>query len=291
MIKKFYFINPNSNKPTITPSKTYGSLVKELNAIPCDISKDPEITDTPFAALKRVLGEKFYEFENTKDDYLAINLEDNGVLSKEVLKQNIEIRDNMFMPFLSGILDMFASTANTFPIPADKVENLNIKVSIITTHGVISKEVNVKELGIWELKDDAIVGLKYENEMHNVVNTYNRNAQALQKLQTTKADQSMMKQLQQLQSENQSLKDKYDGFCNDNIEQFFNFIRYVTGIEIENFETEINDVCFQFSRASDIPPKQGEEAKEPVTIFETCLLMYHNSACKDIHDFKKMFLI
>ena len=286
MIKRFYFVNPKSNKPGVVTSKTFSCITKTLNDVKVDLTKDPKVDESPFVALQRILGEKFYEFESTKDDYLAINLEEDGLMTLKGYEQDMESREKVLIPFVSGLIELFSAQVVKFPIPKEDVEKLNIKVSMVTTHGVISKEVNVKELGLWDYDDKGnIIGILHETEMQNAINTYNRTAQACQKLQQTKLDANTNKQLQSLHAEQEATRKKYDEYTKDIAANFFKFISNFTGIEIENIEIEVNSIAFIFSR------EQVSDTEDKTSIFETSVLVYQNRIVHDIVTLKNFFMI
>lgn len=286
MIKRFYFVNPKSNKPGVVASKTFSCITKTLNNVKVDLTKDPTVDESPFVALQRVLGEKFYEFENTKDDYLAINLEDDGLMSLKGFEQDMESREKILIPFVSGLIELFAAQVVKFPISKEDAEKLNIKVSMVTTHGVISKEVNIKELGLWNYDDKGdIIGILHETEMQNAINSYNRTAQACQKLQQTKLDNPTSKQLESLHAEQEATRKKYEEYTKDIAANFFKFISNFTGIEIENIEIEVNSIAFIFSR------EQVSESEDKTSIFETSVLVYQNRIVHDIATLKNFFMI
>lgn len=286
MIKRFYFVNPKSNKPGVVASKTFSCIRKTLNDVKVDLTKDPTIDESPFVSLQRILGEKFYEFENTKDDYLAINLEEDGLMTLKGFEQDMESREKILIPFVSGLIELFSAQVVKFPIPKEDAENLNIKVSMVTTHGIISKEVNVKELGLWDYDDKGdIIGILHETEMQNAINSYNRTAQACQKLQQTKLDNSTRKQLESLHAEQEATRKKYDEYTKDIAANFFKFISNFTGIEIENIEIEVNSIAFIFSR------EQVSDTEDKTSIFETSVLVYQNRIVHDIVSLKNFFMI
>lgn len=203
--------------------------------------------EAPIQSIRRIMGENFYNLENSKDDLIIMKIRDGASFSIESIKsdisnQNFDIMNEVAL-FPIDIFDKFAEMYGNTVIGKD-FEAVKFKVGITTSNGLICKELTINDFAPLSAFDDAgnVIGFIGSKEIVTLNGELNAAVEASKKLASTGAKSNAA--IETLNTTVRDLNDKLIAKYMSVIETFFNLLK-IWG-EVENV-TEIFDVTFIFN--------------------------------------------
>lgn len=255
----------------------YKKAFEDLKSIE---SVKPDVYENPLYTLSRILGDKFYLMNevNSPDDVISLRFEPNGSFEATEILENAESATPL-LNFIENIASGFASVANAFPIPGDKLDSLKLKMAITTVDGVVTEEVTPNTFkSLWSFdKNGNIVGVYKQEEITKCVQVIQRNNAALQKMGATPDAKNAV--ATNLMNENQKYNDTILAIYKEIIENFFRILHNFTP-NYENPADKVYNITFICSR--DFQDKEK-------SIKQTDVFSYHYYGLSKIKGLRNKF--
>lgn len=258
---------------------------EELGPVP-----QREITkfEAPIQSIRRVIGEKFYEMDDKKEDIIHIEVSDEATFNLDAIKADNELGNftimNNVATFVVAIFTKFAQMYGNNVIGPD-FSDVKFKVAVTSaSKGMICKELSIADFAPLSLYDDAgnVIGFKNMNELSELNGELTAADEAVKKLRSTggtasnAAVETLVTKINDL---NKKLISKYIEI----IETFFNLIK--TWGEVENV-ADVFDATFVFNiYIVDNEAAEGEQK----SIVEMDVLTMHDIAHRHYMNFKRKF--
>jgi hypothetical protein len=263
----------NDKKSEVVYKKAFEDL-KSIESV------KPDVYENPLYTLSRILGDKFYLMNevNSPDDVISLRFEPNGSFEATEILENAESATPL-LNFIENIASGFASVANAFPIPGDKLDSLKLKMAITTVDGVVTEEVTPNTFkSLWSFdKNGNIVGVYKQEEITKCVQVIQRNNAALQKMGATPDAKNAV--ATNLMNENQKYNDTILAIYKEIIENFFRILHNFTP-NYENPADKVYNITFICSR--DFQDKEN-------SIKQTDVFSYHYYGLSKIKGLRNKF--
>ena len=247
--------------------------------------------EAPIQSIRRIMGENFYDFENSKDDLITIKISDGASFSIESIKSDIANNSFTIMNevalFPVDIYDKFASMYGNTIIGKD-FEEVKFKVGITTAKGLICKELTIKDFAPLSTFDDAgnVTGFIGSNEIITLNGELQSAVDASKKLSNAGAGAVSNAAYETLNTTVRELNKKLISKYMSIIETFFNLIK---GWGEVDKVTEIWNVTFIFNQVvvDNDPDPENQSGKH--SIVETDVWSLHDIAHKHLTTLKEKF--
>ena len=205
--------------------------------------------EAPIQSIRRVVGSRFYDLTNSKEDLIRLNISDGASFDINSIKNDVENNRfdsmNEIALFATSIFDVFAQMYGSNVIGED-FEEVKFKVAITSsTKGLICKELSINDFSPLSVFDTSgnVIGILGFQEITKMNIDLMEASRAAEKLKNTgaAADSAAKEALsQKIISLNKKLIEKYMEI----IKTFYNLIKEWG--QVENV-SDVFDVTFVFN--------------------------------------------
>lgn len=204
--------------------------------------------EAPIQSIRRVVGSRFYDLTNSKEDLIRLNISDGASFDINSIKNDVENNRfdsmNEIALFATSIFDVFAQMYGSNVIGED-FEEVKFKVAITSsTKGLICKELSINDFSPLSVFDTSgnVIGILGFQEITKMNIDLMEASRAAEKLKNTGVADSAAKEAlsQKIISLNKKLIEKYMEI----IKTFYNLIKEWG--QVENV-SDVFDVTFVFN--------------------------------------------
>lgn len=236
-------------------------------------------------SIRQIMGENFYDLENSKDDIITLMISDEGSFNFKSINADINVGNykvmNEVSSFVVSLFSQFSKMYGNVIIGKD-FEDVKFKVAILSSKGLIAKELDITDFASLSSfdADGNVNGFRGMTELSELNDELTAADQAAKKIQSTggaasnAAAETLSKQIFELQVK---LINKYL----DIIEGFFDLIEKWG--EVDSV-TDIWNVTFIFNMV--VVDHSSENSD---SLVETDIISLHDGAHRNFMALKSKF--
>lgn len=241
----------------------------------------PNKFELPITSIRRVMGDKFYDLSNSKDDVIHLFINDNASFNLENIKNNFEQAREMTQTFLT-IFQTFTEINGQQPVfSPDFCNEKRVKLTVTSAKsGCKSTLVSMNDMNFMAQfnANHEICGIKNMQQIAEISQKIYMNDENYKKMQVA----GNMKAMAEFDTEREVLVKTLNDLQMELIEGFYKFVKEYGNLD--NIE-DVYDVQFLFSNEYSGKGDDGNET----THRETLIISFHDAASLNIVALRNKF--
>jgi hypothetical protein len=241
----------------------------------------PNKFELPITSIRRVMGDKFYDLSNSKDDVIHLCINDNASFCLENIKNNFEQAREMTQTFLTIFQTFSEINGGQSVFSPEFCDQKRVKLTVTTSKaGCKSTLVSMNDMNFMAMfnANHEICGIKNMQQIAEISQKIYMNDENYKKMQVA----GNMKALAEFDAERETLVKTLNDLQLELIEGFYKFIKEYGNVD--NVE-DIYDVQFLFSNEYSGKDDDGNE----LTHCESLVISFHDAASLNIVALKNKF--